>query len=80
MMMTLPPDYRPSDDEEFMSSLQIAYFRQRLLRWRNDLLRDADAHWPVFRKAVFTRRILRIGPVWRRIGRWSCEPVIGRAS
>jgi DnaK suppressor protein len=42
MMMTLPPDYRPSDDEEFMSSLQIAYFRQRLLRWRNDLLRDAD--------------------------------------
>ena len=42
MMMTLPPDYRPSDDEEFMSSMQIAYFRQRLLRWRNDLLRDAD--------------------------------------
>jgi DnaK suppressor protein len=42
MMMTLPPDYRPSDDEEFMNPLQIEYFRQRLLRWRADLLREAD--------------------------------------
>jgi DnaK suppressor protein len=42
MMLTLPPDYRPSDDEEFMNPLQIEYFRQRLLRWRADLLREAD--------------------------------------
>ena len=42
MMMTLPPDYRPSEDEEFMSPRQIEYFRQRLLRWRADLLREAD--------------------------------------
>ena len=42
MMVTLPPDYRPSDAEEFMNPLQIEYFRQKLLRWRADLLREAD--------------------------------------
>ena len=42
MMVTLPPDYRPSEDEEFMSPLQVEYFRQKLLRWRSELLREAD--------------------------------------
>jgi DnaK suppressor protein len=42
MMITLPPDYRPSDDEGFMNPLQVEYFRQKLLRWRADLLRDTD--------------------------------------
>lgn len=42
MMVSLPPDYRPSDSDEFMSPLQVEYFRQKLLRWRADLLRDAD--------------------------------------
>ncbi|AQS91932.1 MULTISPECIES: RNA polymerase-binding protein DksA [Gluconobacter] len=41
-MITLPPDYRPSDNEEFMSPLQVEYFRQKLLRWRVDLLKEAD--------------------------------------
>ena len=42
MMVTLPPDYRPSDDEGFMNPLQVEYFRQKLFRWRAELLRDAD--------------------------------------
>lgn len=42
MMLTLPPDYRPSDDEEFMNPVQVEYFRQKLIRWRADLLREAD--------------------------------------
>jgi DnaK suppressor protein len=41
-MITLPPDYRPTDDEEFMNPRQVEYFRRKLLRWRSDLLRDAD--------------------------------------
>jgi DnaK suppressor protein len=41
MLVTLPPDYRPSSAEEFMNSLQLEYFRQKLLRWRQDLLREA---------------------------------------
>jgi DnaK suppressor protein len=42
MMVTLSPDYRPSDDEGFMNPQQVEYFRQKLFRWRADLLRDAD--------------------------------------
>ena len=42
MMITLPHDYRPSDSEEFMSPIQAEYFRQKLLRWRAELLREAD--------------------------------------
>ena len=41
-MITLPPDYHPSDNEEFMNPMQEEYFRRKLLRWRTDLLRDAD--------------------------------------
>ncbi|MBX5454826.1 MAG: RNA polymerase-binding protein DksA [Acidobacteriia bacterium] len=42
MLITLPPDYRPSEDEEFMNPLQLEYFRQKLLRWRAELLREAN--------------------------------------
>ena len=42
MRPPLPPDYRPSDDEEFMNPLQIEYFRQKLLRWRSELLADSS--------------------------------------
>ncbi|HEX3992694.1 MAG TPA: RNA polymerase-binding protein DksA [Acetobacteraceae bacterium] len=42
MLITLPPDYRPSEDEEFMNPLQAEYFRQKLLRWRGELLKEAD--------------------------------------
>lgn len=38
----LPPDYRPSDDEEFMNPLQQEYFRQKLLRWRSELLVESN--------------------------------------
>jgi DnaK suppressor protein len=41
MRSILPEDYRPSDDEEFMSPLQVEYFRQKLLRWRAELLADS---------------------------------------
>ena len=41
MMVTLPFDYRPSETEEFMNPMQVEYFRQKLLRWRADLLKEA---------------------------------------
>ncbi|MDA1310845.1 MAG: RNA polymerase-binding protein DksA [Proteobacteria bacterium] len=41
MQTTLAPDYEPSDDEGFMNSTQLEYFRQRLLEWKNELVRDA---------------------------------------
>jgi DnaK suppressor protein len=42
MPVSLSPDYRPSDGEEFMNPRQLEYFRQKLLRWRTDLLKEAD--------------------------------------
>jgi DnaK suppressor protein len=42
MRPTLPSDYRPSEDEEFMGPLQVEYFRQKLLRWRAELLADSS--------------------------------------
>ncbi|MDP6427395.1 MAG: RNA polymerase-binding protein DksA [Rhodospirillales bacterium] len=41
-MSTLPPEYKPSAGEDFMNSLQQEYFRQKLLRWRSDLLEDSN--------------------------------------
>jgi DnaK suppressor protein len=42
MRLTLPEDYRPSEEEEFMGPLQVEYFRQKLLRWRAELLADSS--------------------------------------
>src|SRR5499426_2296658 len=38
----LPPDYRPSEDEEFMNPMQREYFRQKLLSWRSELLQESS--------------------------------------
>ncbi len=37
----LPPGYRPSSDEEFMGPRQLAFFRGKLLDWKEDILREA---------------------------------------
>lgn len=34
----LPPDYKPSADEEYMNEMQVEYFRQKLLDWKKSLL------------------------------------------
>ncbi len=39
---TLDPDYRPRDDEPFMNSSQTAYFRAKLVDWKESLLRDSN--------------------------------------
>jgi len=38
----LPPDYKPSDKEEFMNPVMKEYFRQKLMDWRNELLRESS--------------------------------------
>ena len=42
MLMTLPPDYRPTDTEPFMNDRQREYFRRKLLGWKSELLREAQ--------------------------------------
>jgi DnaK suppressor protein len=34
-------DYKPSDDEEFMSERQREYFRRKLLAWKDEILRES---------------------------------------
>jgi DnaK suppressor protein len=41
MRPMISPDYRPSEDEEFMNPMQLEYFRQKLLRWRSELLAES---------------------------------------
>lgn len=38
--IVLPPDYRPSEDEPFMNEMHRAYFRKRLLEWKDEILRQ----------------------------------------
>ena len=33
--------YRPTEDEPFMSDRQLEYFRQKLLAWKEDILRES---------------------------------------
>ena len=35
-----PEDYRPTEGEPFMSDRQRAYFRRKLLAWRDEILRS----------------------------------------
>ena len=38
--IVLPPDYRPSEDEPFMNERQRLYFRQKLLTWKEEIIRQ----------------------------------------
>src|SRR6202790_4342804 len=42
MRSKLSPDYHPSEDEAFMNPRQLEYFRQKLLRWRAELLAESS--------------------------------------
>lgn len=37
----VPPEYRPSEDEEFMNPIMKEYFRRKLLAWRAELLGES---------------------------------------
>jgi DnaK suppressor protein len=37
----LAPGYRPSEDEPFMNERQRAYFKKKLLDWREEILRES---------------------------------------
>ena len=41
MGIAISPDYKPSEDEPFMNERQREYFRQKLIRWKDEILREA---------------------------------------
>ena len=40
-VVELPAGYRPSQREEYMGPKQLAYFRAKLLKWREDLVEES---------------------------------------
>jgi len=42
MTVELPADYRPSPEEEYMSPMQLEYFRRKLLTWRTELMQESQ--------------------------------------
>ncbi len=41
MTVELPDGYVPTDDEPFMNERQREYFRQKLMSWKDDILRGS---------------------------------------
>ncbi|MBS7538671.1 RNA polymerase-binding protein DksA [Ancylobacter lacus] len=41
MSVEIDEEYRPREDEPFMNERQREYFRQKLLTWKDDILREA---------------------------------------
>jgi DnaK suppressor protein len=41
MLDTIEADYKPTDKEPFMNERQLAYFRSKLVDWKNEILREA---------------------------------------
>ncbi|MDE2357007.1 MAG: RNA polymerase-binding protein DksA [Alphaproteobacteria bacterium] len=40
-VLTFDETYRPSDGEPFMNERQVEYFRRKLLKWKDDILRES---------------------------------------
>ena len=43
MNVTLPPDYRPDKDEDFMNPKMLEYFRLKLIAWRTELVQESNS-------------------------------------
>ncbi len=40
--IVLPPDYKPTADEEYMNEMQLEYFRQKLESWKKTLVLQSE--------------------------------------
>lgn len=41
MIADVMEKYRPTEDEEFMNSRQVDYFREKLISWKNEILAES---------------------------------------
>jgi len=39
---TVPANYKPSEKEKYMNPVMLEYFRQKLLHWKTDIVKEAD--------------------------------------
>ena len=74
----LPPDYKPSADEEYMNEYQVEYFRQKLLSWKKSLLEQSKDTLEDLRQGGLNQpdQLDR----WKLRKRWICVPKTAPAS
>ena len=76
----IPEDYRPSEDEPFMSERQRAYFRRKLLSWRDEILRSTKETLQHLHDDSAQTPISPTGRPPRPSGRLSLGPATASAS
>lgn len=40
--VTLPNNYKPTEKEPYMNPVMLEYFRQKLLSWKDEIIKEAD--------------------------------------
>ncbi|MDD3030432.1 MAG: RNA polymerase-binding protein DksA [Alphaproteobacteria bacterium] len=40
--VTVPQNYKPTEKEPYMNPVMLEYFRNKLLHWKADIIREAD--------------------------------------
>jgi DnaK suppressor protein len=40
--VTVPPNYKPTEKESYMNPVMLEYFRNKLLHWKSEIVREAD--------------------------------------
>jgi DnaK suppressor protein len=40
-IINLPDGYKPSEEEEYMNDYQLQYFKNKLMKWRSELLNES---------------------------------------
>ena len=41
-MVTVPSNYKPTEKEPYMNPVMLEYFRQKLISWKESIIKDAD--------------------------------------
>lgn len=40
-IVTVPQNYKPTEKEAYMNPVMLAYFKQKLVKWKDEILREA---------------------------------------
>jgi len=40
--VTVPANYKPTEKEKYMNPVMLEYFRQKLIHWKNDIIKESD--------------------------------------
>ncbi|MGE3623985.1 MAG: RNA polymerase-binding protein DksA [Bdellovibrionales bacterium] len=40
--VTVPANYKPTEKEPYMNPVMLEYFRQRLVKWKAEIIKEAD--------------------------------------